>query len=466
MLIASILVYLLINLGIGFWASKKIKNTEDFVLAGRQLSFTLATMVTFATWFGSETMMGAPGEFIKGGILGVIEEPLGAALCLVLVGLFFAKTFYRLNILTFCDFFKIRFGQKAEILSALLIVPSYFSWITAQFVAMGVLMQIILGITLLQGIVLGSILVMLYTLLGGMWSVSITDFIHNILLIIGLIILAIIVFDNAGGISNVINKTQNNFFRPIPIEFSMKNWVNYFFAWITIGLGSIPQQDVFQRVMAAKNEKIASRASITAGFLYITIALLPLFIGLAASQIYPELLEGDQKMIVLNLVLKFTSPIIQVLFFGALISAIMSTSSGAILAPASVIGENLIKPFFPKISDKSLLLWIRISIIFVTLQCIWMASKRQNIYELVGESSAFSLVSLFIPMVAGLKWKRANASGCIASMLAGWLVWFYFYIRPNDYPASMYGLIAGFLGLILGTFLEEFLIKKAKTKVD
>jgi Na+/proline symporter len=116
MLITCILVYLLLNLGIGFWASKKVKNTEDFVLAGRKLSFALASMVTFATWFGSETMMGAPGEFVKGGVLGVIEEPFGAALCLILVGLFFAKTFYNLNILTFCDFFKIRFGQKAEII--------------------------------------------------------------------------------------------------------------------------------------------------------------------------------------------------------------------------------------------------------------------------------------------------------------------------------------------------------------
>jgi solute:Na+ symporter, SSS family len=455
MLIFCIIAYLSLNLGIGFWASKKIKNTEDFVLAGRNLSFMLATMVTFATWFGSETMMGAPSEFINGGILGVIEEPFGAALCLILVGLFFAKTFYRLNILTFCDFFKIRFGQKAEIISALLIVPSYFSWITAQFVAMGVLIQIILGTTLIQGIVLGAILVMLYTLLGGMWSVSITDFVHNIILIIGLLILAFVVFKAAGGIHSVINKTPKNFFRPIPLEFSIKEWTNYLFAWLTIGLGSIPQQDVFQRVMAAKNEKIAVKSSISAGFLYISIALLPLFIALAAIQIYPELLNGDQKMLILNMVLKFTNPFMQVLFFGALISAIMSTSSGAILAPASVIGENLIKPFFPKISDKSLLFWIRLSIIFVTLQCIYMATKRQNIYELVGESSAFSLVSLFIPMVAGLKWKRANTFGCIASMVCGWAAWFYFYNFPTDYPAAMYGLAIGFISLVVGTFIGE-----------
>lgn len=452
MLIICILLYLLINIGIGFWAAGRIKNTEDFVLAGRQLGFGLATMVTFATWFGSETMMGAPGEFVKGGILGVIEEPFGAALCLILVGVFFAKTFYRLNILTFCDFFKIRFGQKAEIFSAFIIVPSYFSWITAQFVAMGIIIQIIVGISLFQAIVLGAILVMIYTLLGGMWSVSITDFLHNIILIIGLFILADIVFDQAGGFNNVVSKTKTHFFRPIPLQNSFENWVNYLFAWITIGLGSIPQQDVFQRVMSAKNENIAKKSSIMAGFLYITVALLPLFIALAATQIYPELLADDQKMLILNLVLKFTNPFIQILFFGALISAIMSTSSGAILAPATVIGENFIKPLFPSISDKNLLLWIRLSIVLVTFICIAMASMRQNIYELVAESSAFSLVSLFAPMVAGLYWKRASAVGCIVSMFAGLIAWLSCKYLDTNLPPSFYGLLASFVGLFLGSY--------------
>jgi Na+/proline symporter len=207
--------------------------------------------------------------------------------------------------------------------------------------------------------------------------------------------------------------------------------------------------------MSAKSDKVAARSSITAGFLYITVALLPLFIGLAATQIYPELLKGDQKMLVLNMVLKFTNPLLQILFFGALISAIMSTSSGAILAPASVIGENLIKPFSPNISDKNLLFWIRISIVIVTVICIWMASQRQNIYELVAESSAFSLVSLFIPMIAGLKWKRANATGCIFSMLTGLLVWLFCRNIEIELPASFYGLLGSFIGLIIGNILGE-----------
>lgn len=156
MLLAAICLYLLLNVGVGLWAARRVKTTTDFVLAGRNLGFGLATMVTFATWFGSETLLGAPGRFIEGGFLGVIEDPFGAGLCLILVGLIYARIFYRLHIITFCDFFRNRFGRSAEYLSALLIVPSYFGWIAAQLVAMGVVGQTVFGLPLGTGIFVGA----------------------------------------------------------------------------------------------------------------------------------------------------------------------------------------------------------------------------------------------------------------------------------------------------------------------
>jgi solute:Na+ symporter, SSS family len=453
MLLAWIVLYLLLNVAVGYWASRRVHSTQDYVLAGRRLGLGLATMVTFATWFGSETMMGAPGEFVNGGILAVIEEPFGAALCLILVGLFFAKTFYRLNILTFCDFFERRFGTKAELISAFLIVPSYFSWITAQFVAMGVIMHLLTGLSLLVGIVIGASLVMVYTLLGGMWSLSITDFFHNILLILGLLVVAFVVFGQAGGWAKVVDQTPAQFFSPIPIQHNLTSWTAYLMAWATIGLGSIPQQDVFQRVMSAKNEDIAQKSALLAGVFYISIALLPLFIALAASQLHPELLQGDSKMILLHMVVQYSPAWVQVLFFGALISAIMSTSSGAILAPASVIGENIIRPFWPKISDSNLLLSIRIAVVVVTMACIYMASFRQNIYELVSESSAFSLVSLFVPMLAGLYWRQASSTGAILSMVVGAAAWFGATKSNSPWPAPLIGLVFSGLGMIFGSII-------------
>jgi len=449
MLAFSIVVYLLLNLGIGFWASKRISTTSDFVLAGRRLPLILAASVTFATWFGSETIMGAPTEFVEHGLLGVIEDPFGASLCLFLIGLFFARRFYKMNIITFCDFFRIRYGRKAELLSAILLIPSYFSWIAAQLLAMGIVLKVVLGWPLTECILLSSFVVVLYTIWGGMWSVSITDFFQTIMIIVGLLVVAVVLYFKAGGFSPLISAAPNGFFRFYP-EAGFKNYLEYFAAWITIGLGSIPQQDVFQRVMSAKSAKVSVNATLLSAFMYLTVALLPLFIGLCGHHLYPGEAGTDGQMIIPNMVLMHMGIPLQILFFGALVSAILSTTSSAIMAPAVVLGENVIKFFRPELTDKQLLLLIRLAIVGITCICIFMAATRESIFELVAESSAFSLVSLFVPLTAGLFFKNPNLAGCILSMLTGLAVWLFCLQIGTEYPALIYGLLASMLGMLLG----------------
>ncbi len=454
MLAFSIVAYLLLNLGIGLWASRKIKTTTDFVLAGRRLPLFLAASATFATWFGSETIMGAPTEFIEHGLLGVIEDPFGAALCLFLVGVFFARRFYKMNIITFCDFFRIRYGRPAELLSAILIIPSYFSWIAAQLLAMGIVLKVVLGWSLTECILLSSFVVILYTIWGGMWSISITDFIQTIMIILGLLIVAVVLYQEVGGFSPLIEAAPKDFFRAYP-QFTFKDSIEYFAAWITIGLGSIPQQDVFQRVMSAKSADVSVKATLLSSFMYLTIALLPLFIGLCGHQLYPELGKDDPQMIIPNMILLHTGLPLQILFFGALVSAILSTTSSAIMAPAAVLGENVFKFFRPELTDKQLLKIIRIGIIFITAICIFMASTRESIFELVAESSAFSLVCLFVPLASGLYAKRANQLGCILSMISGLLVWLLAVWMKTEYPPMIYGLLASALAMIVGILADK-----------
>jgi Na+/proline symporter len=460
MLVGFVIFYLLLNLVVGWWASKKVHSTQDFILAGRSLPFALATMVTFATWFGSETMLGAPREFVHGGVLAIIEEPFGAALGLLIVGSIYTKKLYPLPVLTFSDYFRIRFGAMSEKLSAIVMIPSYFGWISAQLVALGMTLHLLLPITTEMGIVIGAVLVMTYTLLGGMWSITITDFLHNIILIVGLLFLAYLFLDKIPDWGLFIDQQPSGFFRFIPKENTWVDWLTYSAAWMTIGLGSIPQQDIFQRVMSAKSANIASKASLAAGMMYLSIAMLPLLIALIAVRLYPSLLAED-TLLIPNLVMKFTPYGVQILFLGALLSALLSTTSGAILAPASVLGENLLKPMLKKPDDKKVLFYIRISVVLVTGACIWMAITRQNIFELVSEASAFSLVSLFIPLNAGLWWKKASPMGSHLSMAAGLLVWIYFnFINPNDIPSVWYGLVASMVGLLVGTaFYPTNLVK-------
>ncbi|WP_020605801.1 sodium:solute symporter family protein [Spirosoma spitsbergense] len=450
MLLFFISLYLLSNVAVGAWAARRVTTSQDFVLAGRRLPLLLAASVTFATWFGSETIMGAPAMFVEGGFLAVIEEPFGSALCLFLVGAFFARPLYRLNITTFCDYFRIRYGRSAELLSALMVIPSYFSWIAAQLVAIGIVLSVVTDIPRAYCIVGSAGVVMIYTLLGGMWSISITDFFHNLIIILALAVLGVLLWNEVGGWETIEKQTPPGFFRFLP-KSTGKDWLAYVAAWITIGLGSIPQQDVFQRVMAAKTENTAVRASFLASGMYVTIAMLPLFIALSAKLLHPDL-PKDNQLIIPNMVMQHGSFPLQVLFFGAVTSAILSVSSGAILAPATVFGENVMKFFRPDIADKTLLRAIRWSIVVITLICVLMSTTRDtNIFDLVGESSAFSLVSLFIPLTAGIYWKRANLTGCLCSMLIGFIVWLLCLWLQTEISPMLWGLLASTVGMVAGS---------------
>jgi SSS family solute:Na+ symporter len=251
-LLAFIALYLLGTVAIGWWASRRVKTTADFVVAGRRLPMFMVACALFATWFGSETVMGASAEFAEHGLLGVIEDPFGAALCLLMAGLLVARPLYKLNILTFNDFFRIRFGRTAELTSAVFMVPSYFSWITAQIVALAIVLQSVSGLPYVWGVIICTSMVLMYTYVGGMWSVTITDFVQTIAIIIGLVALAVELVMAVGGFGKMIEAAPEGFFQFLPASKPI-NIIQWFAAWITIGLGSVPQQDVFQRVMSAKS---------------------------------------------------------------------------------------------------------------------------------------------------------------------------------------------------------------------
>ena len=453
MLLFFIALYLLANVAVGVWAARRVTTSQDFVLAGRQLPLLLAASVTFATWFGSETIMGAPAMFVEGGLFAVIEEPFGSALCLFLVGAFFARPLYRLNITTFCDYFRIRFGRSAELLSALLVIPSYFSWIAAQLVAIGIVLSVVTDVPREYCIIASAVIVMIYTLLGGMWSISVTDFFHNLVIILALAVLGVSLWNDVGGWNTIQQRTPVGFFRFLP-KSTLNDWLAYTAAWMTIGLGSIPQQDIFQRVMAARTENISVKASYIASGMYLTIAMLPLFIALSAKLLHPDL-PADNQLIIPNMVMQHGSLPLQVLFFGAVTSAILSVSSGAILAPSTVFGENIVKFFRPDIHDQALLKTIRWTVVVITIICVWISTTRDmNIFDLVGESSAFSLVSLFVPLTAGIYWKRANLVGCLCSMLLGFIVWLLCLWQEITY-AMLWGLLASTLAMIGGSLVKK-----------
>jgi len=449
MLAASVIIYLIVSLLIGVIAARKVRSESDFVSAGRRLPLVIATTTVFATWFGSETVLGASSRFSEEGVNGIIEDPFGASLCLVLIGLFFARPLYRMNLLTFGDYYKVTFGPKAEFVAGIFLVLSYLGWVAAQLVASGIVLHAVMPqLSVPGGILVSSLVVFTYTVTGGMWSVSITDFIQTIIIIVGLIVVAIVLVPQAGGFSHLIDTAPEGFFRINPGN-TFNGWVTHFAAWITIGLGSIPQQDVYQRVMASRNEKTAVRSTFLGAGMYLTIALIPLLLTLCARNILTDQ-PADAQLMLPELILNHTSVWIQILFFGALLSAIMSTASGALLAPSVILSENLILPRLKKLPDDSRRLLItRFSVLAVGGISLFMALWRQDIYELVGEASVISLVGLFVPLCAGLFFKNTNERAAIGSMLLGTAVWLYCNIIESEIPSLIYGLIAAIISMVV-----------------
>src|SRR5512141_1510974 len=188
MLLWFVILYWIISVGIGLWAALRVKNTGDYAVAGRALPMYIVTATVFATWFGSETVLGIPATFLREGLGGVIADPFGSSMCLVLVGLFFARPLYRMNLLTIGDYYRKRFSRPVEMLTTLCIVISYLGWVGAQIKALGLVFNVVSGGMIPQssGMIIGASTVLVYTMLGGMFSVAITDVIKRDANVLGL----------------------------------------------------------------------------------------------------------------------------------------------------------------------------------------------------------------------------------------------------------------------------------------
>lgn len=453
MLLTAIVIYLCITIAVGAWASKLVKSSDDFVLAGRSLPLFLSASALFATWFGSETIFGASSVFLEEGLLGVVEDPFGGALCLILFGMFYLRPMYQMGVLTIGDVFGRIFGKRVEFFATVFMVPIYFGYVAAQLVALSLIFGTVTDLSLNEGIVISAGIVVIYTFLGGMWAVSITDFIQTTMIVIGLVVVSVMISQEAGGVGEILSQAPEGTFRFYP-EPTINAWVNYLGAWIILGLGSIPSQDIYQRVMSSKSEKVAVQSTYLAGGFYLTFGLLPLFIALGAKVLYPELYLENKQMLLPSMVLAHGGIVVQIIFFGALISAIMSTASSGLLAPAALISENLVRPLFKgKLRDKTLLWILRINVLLVALVATFMASRDSDIYELVAGASILLLVSLFAPLTAGLYWKKASRLGAILSMVIGMITYLICDELELEIESHIYGLLASIFAMILGSYL-------------
>ena len=466
-LVVSVLVYLAITIAIGLYAAKFVSTSKDYLVAGRSLPLYMTTATVFATWFGAETVLSVSATFVQDGLGGIPADPFGATFCLIFVALFFARAFYRMDLLTIGDFYKKRYGKGVEVLTSIAVTLSYLGWTSAQLTALGIVFNSLSqgAITLDQGILIGAVIVLVYTTLGGMWSVALTDLFQSVVIVAGLIYVAVLASGMAGGFGVVVQHAADAGRFSFWPSGGSKEWLAFVAAWATLAVGSIPQQDVFQRVTSAKDERTAVRGSLLGAGAYFAFAFVPMFLAYAALMVNPEMVNGllkqggrEIQLILPNFVLQHTPMVAQVMFFGALLSAILSTASGALLAPTALFTENVVKPLFGEMGDKRFLLTLRIVLVLFTAGVLVFAlNNTSTMYEMVQNAYKVTLVGAFVPLACGIYWNRATTQGAAVSALAGLAVWLIaetFYAEAVV-PPQIVGLIASAIGIVAGSLAPQ-----------
>lgn len=492
-------IYLAVLFGLSVVATRRVKTEEDYLVAGRNLPLWLAWGTLIATWFGAAAMSGSAQAAREEGILGVILDPIACAATLVFAGIFYAGPMWRLKLLTCGDLYRKTYGTKAETIGAIIQVPAYFGWIAAQYTALGQMQEIYFGIPLNWAILIACLVTLSYTLIGGMWSVTLTDTLQILIAFAGLIALSVSTFGVVGngdaweGLKRIYEETSANSPEMLhlwPVSAGFGVWIAYIGTWATGLFGNIPGQDLQQRVFASKSARTAQAACILAGVLYLAFGMLPVTLGLASRITDPGEIKGGILPLLAG---KYLNSTMAVVFVVAFTSMVVSTATSAVLAPATLLGHNLLGKVW--IFRGRGLLLERTCVFLVSMGGLALAYTGRSIMSLLDLALSLQLVALFIPLTAALYWRPRSQAAAVVPMVTGAVVYlshymleFYYTLRVESlgldqswdeyfveqFP-SMTGLtsfmttwpadVCGFLVSIAGYILMQFLYR-SRTPVN
>ena len=418
LVLGCILAYVASQLLIAFWFSRRNRSEEDYLLAGRSLGPWMTMFAVFATWFGAETCIGAAGEAYRHGLSGVISDPFGYTLGIVLTGLFFAAALWKRGLVTLADLFRNRYGTGVERLTALIMIPASVMWAAAQIRAFGQVLSSVSELGLFFAITFAAAVVIAYTVVGGMWANAVTDLVQGIVMVAGLLLLGV-VFAAGGGFDKIAALPPERF------DFlHERSWLDALNTLAVPIFSTIAAQELAARVLASRSPGVARGATAVAGVVYLGIGLVPVTIGLGAAAYIGADRDHEQ---VLSLFAQQQLPLpLYILFLGALVSAILSTLSGALLVAGALAGHNLVKPLMPGMSDASRLRADRIAVLVFGVVAYAIALSSDSVYELVQQSSALGSSGILVMMLFALWGGRFGGSAsAYGALIAGTGVWLY-----------------------------------------
>lgn len=444
---------MLIMLGIGYYASRGTHSVTEFIVAGRGLPLWICSVSIFATWFGSGIMMGAATSGYDRDFLLMIGEPFGSGLALLLSGLFFARIMRRARRLTWVEFFEIRYGRLAGFFGAIADIVGGVIWLGGVLFTFGVLLESLTGLPMAAGIIGGLVVIVVYTMIGGMWAVALTDFVQVAVLTIGLVVLLGIVLNDVGGWHVIAEQLPKDTIRFFPVEHTYKNWIEYIHVWMTLGIAAIAANSVIQRALSARSEIVAQNSFIVAAIAYVLIGVIPIVLGFVASVTMPEL--DDPNAVLTYIALEHLQPVFVVLFVGAILSSIMSTSDSILLSSASIISTNLLPLVKNDADDKIRLAVTRYSIPFVALAASYVAFGAERVVEVLIDSAAPLLAMTIVPFILCFWWEKANRSGALGGILGGLAGWGIASQFDTVTPPDLIGFAVSLVTMVTVTLLTQ-----------
>jgi len=446
LVVFGVLGYVVVQLGIGALVSRHIRTEEDYLVAGRKLGYGLATFTIFATWFGAETCIGAAGAIYENGLSGGSADPFGYGICLFLMGFVFAVPLWRRKLTTLADLFRQRFSVGVERVAVLLLVPGSLLWAAAQIRAFGQVLSAASGFEVSLTIAFAALVVITYTIFGGLLADAWTDLIQGIALMIGLLVLFVAVLRDTGVEAlRTVEPARLQLFGGSEVP-----WLAVLEDWAIPVCGSVIAAELVARVIAARSPQVAQRSALLAGGVYLAFGLIPVSIGLLGFTLLPDLAEPEQ---VLPLIAQeYLPPFLYMLFAGALVSAILSTVDSVLLVSASLVSHNLILPLRPEMPEQHKIRLARGGVAVFGVVAYVIALHAEGVYRLVEEASAFGSAGLFIVVVFGLFTRIGGPYSALASLLGGIAAWIggaYLWAIPYPYLASLAVAVAAFLGTAL-----------------
>lgn len=416
----GIIAFIALQLGIGYWVSRRLRSSEDYFLAGRSLGLGLASFSIFATWFGAETCLSASGRIYENGFAGGSADPFGYALCLLLMALVFAVPLWKQQIVTLPDFFRARYSPAVEKIAVLLLAPTSLLWAAAQLRAFGQVLDTSLGIGVIECTLIAAAVVVIYTTMGGLGADVINDSVQGIIIIVCLVIVFVTVLGSLdGGPASAFRQIDPA--RWNPISTGGKSIWAFLETWAVPICGSVVAQELVARVLAAKSPQVARRAGLMGAGLYLIIGLIPATLGLLGPVLLPDLKDPEQFLP--TLMKQQLSPLLYVLFTGAILCAILSTVDSTLLAAAAVVSHNIIVPLRPALRDDAKLRISRICVVCGGVIACVLALSAESIYKLVSSASAFGGGGLFVLLLLGMFTRLGGARSGLAALIVSMAVW-------------------------------------------